>query len=304
MEYIQFEQELKSQLLNNNARKLIYKLVEAPYRFYSILSPLSFRTKLEQAFYRSQENKYYKFLTSCASNLFAKYGYKIMENKISITKPIEDNPETYIVQTASFTHLFQNEEDKIIYAILQKKRDVYSAKESIKLLDKFKSNLLILAQGYQDYTIKGYLWFVESEFRKNESYYHSNSVVQEEDSIKYSARYASEIFRDFDHREDWDEIELHIEKFKRQNYLDFIELPDLDTSQEALEALVELSDSAWEKLNSPTPAYINVRKSVFNEANENSNLFKAIALREIKLKAIDEDEFKLESMRLENRNKQ
>ncbi len=50
MNYEQFEQELKFNLLNNNAKKLIYKLAETPYRFISLLSPLNFKTKSRTSF--------------------------------------------------------------------------------------------------------------------------------------------------------------------------------------------------------------------------------------------------------------
>ncbi|MCE6090561.1 hypothetical protein J7894_00305 [Mycoplasmopsis agalactiae] len=301
MNYEQFEQDLKFSLLNNNAKKLIYKLAEAPYRFISFLSPLNFKTKLEQSFYRSQENKYYKFLSNCSVNIFSESRYEIAENSVSVTKFSADNPDEQIIESARFTFAFKDEENKKYYFIKQRKRDVFSANEAIKVWDKFKNDVELAKQSFADYKIIGILWFVDSEFRNNQQYYNSGSLVEDDLYISISAKYGFELFKGFELHEKWIEIELHLDKFKRQNYTDFLEFPNLDKDPEALEALIELSDSTWEKLNSPTPVYMAIRNAIFNEADENSNLFKALKLRDIKANMIDEDELKLALMKLQSK---
>ncbi|EIN15227.1 Hypothetical protein MAGb_3380 [Mycoplasmopsis agalactiae 14628] len=301
MNYEQFEQDLKFNLLNHNAKKLIYKLAEAPYRFISFLSPLNFKIKLEQAFYRSQENKYYKFLSNCSVNIFSESGYEIAESRVSVTKSSADNLDEKIIESARFTFAFKDEENKKYYFIKQRKRDVFSANEAIKVWDKFKNDVELAKQSFADYKIIGLLWFVDSEFRNNQQYYNSGSLVENELDINISAKYGFELFKDFELYEKWIEIELHLDKFKRQNYTDFLEFPNLDKDPEALEALIELSETAWEKLNSPTPVYMAVRSAIFNEADENSNLFKALKLRDIKANMVDEDELKLVLMKLQSK---
>ncbi|MBT1317467.1 hypothetical protein FCM86_01820 [Mycoplasma bovis] len=300
MNYEQFEQELKFNLLNNNAKKLIYKLAEAPYRFISLLSPLNFKTKLEQAFYRSQENKYYKYLSNFAINIFAESTYEIAENRVSVSKLIPNSDQQYEILNAKFTFSFKDENTKSYYFIKQRKRDTYSANEAIKIWDKFLFDIELAKQKYQDYKIIGILWFTDSEFKNNQTYYNSGSNVENESQTNISAKYGYELFQDFGLHEKWIEVELHLEKFKRQNYDDFLEFPDLDKDPEALEALIELSKSAWEKLNSPMPVYMAIRSAIFNEADENSNLFKALKLRDIKENMVDEDELKLAIMKMQN----
>ncbi|MBZ4226614.1 HpyAIV family type II restriction enzyme [Mycoplasma tauri] len=305
MEYEKFENELKMVLLSNNAKKLIYKLIDSPYRFSSNLHPFDFKVKFEQAFLRSQENKYYKFITQCAANMIASYGNKIIESKIVINRTIPNSEnEEYEILKANFTHVFVDDVNMKIIAITQKKIDIYSSNEALKNWEKFKESLSIISEAYSNYKIDGYLWFIDPEFRKNESFYHQNSVIQESDKYHYCARYGSELFSIFNSREDWNEMELHIEKFKRQQHKYFLNIPDLNTDPEALEALVELSESNWEKLNSPLPTYMFIRRSIFDESDPNSNLFKAIKYRQIKLVSNDEDELKLGIMRYENETKE
>ncbi len=48
------------------------------------------------------------------------------------------------------------------------------------------------------------------------------------------------------------------------------------------------------------PVYMAIRSAIFNEADENSNLFKALKLRDIKENMVDEDELKLAIIKMQN----
>ncbi|VEU75563.1 Uncharacterised protein [Mycoplasmopsis maculosa] len=294
MEYQEFEQTLRQVLLDNNSKKMIYKLIDAPYRFNSLMHPFEFKVKFEQAFIRSQENKYYNFIKDYALLLFNKYGYKTMENIIKINKVDKNDPQLFIVQNLRFSHVFLDEQNKNLYLVLQKKRDTYSLNESAKLLSKLKEMANDVSDLYKEFNIKAFIWFTEVDHRKNEEFYNTNTFINENEKVTCLARYSSELFAELNHSEDWDQFEIYLSKFKNYNYQDFLKLPDLDTDKEALETLVNLSNSAWDKLNSLEPIYINIRKSIFNERSENSNLFKAKKEREIIQNSSDEDILKNE----------
>ncbi|MGV2392847.1 UNVERIFIED_CONTAM: hypothetical protein O8I53_07610 [Campylobacter lari] len=117
MEYQEFEQNLKLSLLTNSAKKLIYKLIEAPFRFDSLMHPFNFKTKLEQSFIRSQENTYYKFIKDYATMLFNSYEYKSINPLIKITRPLGENKEKFEVIKYNFTHAFEKQDENTIYYI-------------------------------------------------------------------------------------------------------------------------------------------------------------------------------------------
>ncbi|WP_406616944.1 HpyAIV family type II restriction enzyme [Mycoplasmopsis adleri] len=294
MDFSLFQQQLKDALLNNNAKKLILKLIDAPYRYESLLNPFDFKTKLYQSFLRTQENKYYKFITNTSMALFASYNYEFIDkDKLIYSTSRTENDETIIdSKRANFSFAFKNEDTKKIYAVLTKKRDVYSANDTIQIFDKVKESSMVLANIFRDYKIETFLWFIEDTIRKNEEYYHANTTIVDTDKYELRVKYGAELFDHFNHIDDWKQVERELETFKNSNFKEFLVMPDLDTDEEALESLVELSESAWEKLNSVEPKYMKIRANVFNQSNPNSNLFKALKQREIIQISRDEDELK------------
>ncbi len=292
MEYFEFEQQLRSLLGTNNGPKLLYKLIESPYRYFSTLNPFNFKTKMEQSFLRSQENKYFKFIKDYADRLFFDYKYTLMENRVAINEVDQQNPSVINKTLISFSHLFKDENNKKMYAIIQKKRDIYSASESIKNLEVLKSRTELLSKAYPEYEVVGVLWFTEIIYRKNEEFYHTNTTIAEDEKFNYMIKYGSELFELFNNREDWEIFETYLERFKANDYKDFLLMPDLDSDPATLDAMVKMSNPMWEKLSSINPIYKQIRTLVFNEKNPKSNYLKAFQLRAYQETSIDDDEYK------------
>ncbi|WP_027334528.1 HpyAIV family type II restriction enzyme [Mycoplasmopsis felifaucium] len=303
MEYSEFETELKEILLNNNAKKLILKLVDAPYRYESILNPFSFKTKLEQSFLRTQENKYFNHIKDLAVSLFFKYGFDFIDSTFVINVLDPNYSDQSIQDIAKFNICFKSKDNKC-YCILIRKRDTYSANETVALFDKFKHYSEIAFKKIdRDPKLTTILWFIDEEYRNNEEYYNKATTVTDTDNYNIKIKYGSELFDMFNQIEDWKQIESYLNRFKNENYTDFLKMPDLDKDEEALETLVSLSPSAWAKLNSDSNIYVQIRKIIFNQEDPNSNYFKALKHRTIiENFAEDEDKIKMEIMKLNNKN--
>ncbi|QSF13610.1 HpyAIV family type II restriction enzyme [Mycoplasma sp. Mirounga ES2805-ORL] len=303
MNYIEFETNLKSLLSRSKGPNLLLKLIDAPYRFYSVLNPFSFQTKLKQTFLRTQENIYFKFIKTCAEEIFINNLKLIpMDNKIDVPFQINDENNEELNGSLSAkrvvpTFLFTNEEKTKVYSIFLRKRDVYGANEINKIFNKFKENSELLTNYFKESEVVSFLWFVDEENRKNEELLHEQTRILNINSSVLNVVYSSEIFAYFNAKEEWENINQYLMQFKFKNYDFFLNMPDLDSDKETYEALVNLSNSAWEKLNSDEPIYKEIRLAIFNDKNPNSNLLKAYQMRSIKQKTVDEDELKNETIK-------
>lgn len=311
MEYNQFEMELRSALTTDNGTKLLYKIIDAPYRFFSPLQPFNYKVKLEQAFLRTQENTYVKFIKYCAEYLITQYGFKLEKSSFKYTLPLkegEEFPEEIKVNAAMIFRQKENggdEETADICVIYLKKRDYYGAKEVTKLHDNIIKQLEVLRMIYPNNKIKGILWFLDNDYHKNVNFF--NECYDKEHSFEtpgFRAYYGAQFFKIFDKEEDWLLVENHIKKFKNSNYDYFLKMPDLDQDEDVLNAMINLNETSWQKLISPDEVYANIRQYIFNERNENSNLFKALKLRDIKRTSVDDDEEKRHILELENKANQ
>ncbi|WP_027120377.1 HpyAIV family type II restriction enzyme [Mycoplasmopsis lipofaciens] len=296
MDYNQFEIQLKKTLTTNNGPKLLMKLIDAPYRYISLLNPFNFKTKMEQSFLRTQENTYYKFLKEIAEYFLIQYQYELLDNNIQIHRPINENEfETVKLKP----QLLFTDQEKNLNVVWIKKRDTYSASKAVEIFEKFVQNIKDIQFGYKEYKIKGFIWFIDNEFHLNENYYLSQ-IDSNLDQLNLKIVYSSDFLAHFDHKSDWEQIEQHMYSFKQKDYNFLLEMPNLDTDSETLEFMINMSNSSWEKLISNDDIYLNIRNKIFDQRNENSNFFKALKIRNIKETALDEDDFKLKRMQFEN----
>ncbi|UUD35409.1 hypothetical protein NPA07_00850 [Mycoplasmopsis caviae] len=307
MEYNQFEMELRNALTTGNGTKLLYKIIDAPFRFFSPLQPFNFKVKLEQSFLRNQENTYVKYIKFCAEYLISQYGFSLEKSNFKYTleqKEGQEFPEDIKVNaTMIFKQRLSDREEgnEDICVVYLKKRDFYGAKEVSKIHDNIIKQLSVIRLIYPNNKIKGILWFLDNDYNKNINFF--NECYDKENTFGspgFRAYYGAEFFKLFDKEEDWLNIESHIRKFKSNNYDYFLKMPNLDQDEDVLNAMINLNERSWQKLISPEEVYKDIRQYIFDERNENSNLFKALKLREIKQTSIDDDEEKRRIIELQN----
>lgn len=271
------EQEIVSAMKQGIYKKLIYKLVEAPYRFNSFLNPFDFKTKLEQSFLRSLENSYLKWIRNQTLNEFLFKGFDAMKNRYRIMVVDNKEEDTYKQVSISFTHVLKDEKQKLIYVIEQKKRDVSGKKESIKLIEKFIEKVNIFSSFHKDYQIIAWLWFMDDEYTINKEYFEKSVLAKTTDIIDIRIAYGEELYKTLEFSTDWLSFRNNLLIFK--NHKHALEMPNINTDPEALEVLVNMSNSSWEKLNSNVDSYREIRQLIFDLNDTNSNLYKAFEER-------------------------
>lgn len=297
MNYNEFENLLKERLIKGNGPKLLIKLIDAPFRYFSLLNLFNFLTKLEQSFLRTQENNYYKFLNDLVVYFFISKKFETLENKLKVLTKDEES-DVILEHKINLSHLFRDENTKTLFCIWQKKRDYYSNNKAIEIIEKFKSDNYLIKKHFEDYQIKSYLWFVDEEIKTNKHIYiqHLNDDVENRINVVYG----SELFDFFEDNEYWKNIQNFQKTFKDKNHDFFLKMPNLDTDKETYEFMIEMSDSLWEKLNLDTEGHKLIREKIFDLRNENSNYLKAFKMRQIKATAVDEDEYKMKKYANEN----
>ncbi|WP_051617839.1 HpyAIV family type II restriction enzyme [Mycoplasmopsis iners] len=294
MDYQIFERDLKMKLTNGNGPKILLKLIDAPHRYFSLLNPFNFQTKIEQSFLRTQENNYYKYLNNLVDLFFVEKGYEIGENRIVFSKQITlENGEIALQEfKINVSHVYFNNQTKEAFVVWQKKRDDLSTKKADELIADLEVKINRLQEYYSDYQLKTYLWFVDTDLRNNAEYFYQAINVKPNLNTSLFVKYGAELFGDFEQAEYWEEIESFQRKFKSNNYDFFLKAPNLDSDKETYEFMVELSEPQWQKLVSDVPIYKQMRESVFDLTNSESNFFKAYKMREIKATSIDEEDYK------------
>ncbi|WP_406615198.1 HpyAIV family type II restriction enzyme [Mycoplasmopsis hyopharyngis] len=303
MDFDSFKINLKEQMNRAIHQKMIYKLIDAPYRFKSLFNPLSVFEKVEQSRIKSQEFAFNSFLKSLTSDELKKKSFVELENRYKFTILIDEEKETYQEKIVKFDHVFKNEQTNEIYLILQKNRDIYSYKKASEMIEKFINNTEVFVNHFQDNKVNAFLWFMDENYKNNQEFFANILSTKINDNISYHIYYAHEFFKHLDIESVWDTMVFNLNKFKNENSQELFIKPNLDLDPEALEVLVNLSNSSWEKLNSDSPVYKELRTIIFDDKNPNSNLLKAYEIRKIKANSKNDEEFKNNMLEYSNINK-
>lgn len=303
MDFDSFKINLKEKMNRAIHQKMIYKLIDAPYRFKSLFNPLNVFEKVEQSRIKSQEFAFNSFLKSLTSDELKKKSFVELENRYKFTILIDKEKDLYQEKIVKFDHVFKNEQTDEIYLVLQKNRDIYSYKKASEMIEKFIDNTEIFANHFQENKVVSFLWFMDENYKNNQEFFTNILSTKMNENIDYHIFYAYEFFKYLDIESIWDQMIFNLNKFKNENSQELFVKPNLDLDPEALEVLVNLSNSSWEKLNSDLPVYKELRTIIFDDKNPNSNLLKAYEIRKIKANSKDDEEFKNNMLEYSNINK-
>ncbi|WP_406617749.1 HpyAIV family type II restriction enzyme [Mycoplasmopsis lipophila] len=292
MDFDSFKINFKENVNRGIHKKIIYKIIDTPYRFKSIFNPINLINKIKQSTLRSQEFAFNKFLKSLTSDELKKQKFEELENKNKYIVLVDQEKDQYLEKKVNFDHIFKNEENKIIYLIDQKNRDIYSYKKANEMLEKFIDKASLYQKQNSDYKIHAFIWFMDDEYKVNKDYFCNVVEKKQNENIVYHIFYGDQFYRFMNIENEWIETIHNLENIKRVEPKELFVNINLDKDPEALEVLINLSNTSWEKLNSDDETYKQIRTQIFDDKNPNSNLLKAFDLREIKSKSKDEDEYK------------
>lgn len=294
MDYTSFELRANSILLNGNGPKLLQKIINCPYRYDSNLQPFNLITKLEQAFIRSQENKFYKFLIECAefliSQSFENEGIEYVKKSFVLRYLNTENTDEKLLSPEEITQktvtvrfrtsiAFIDKNSKTLNLIFAKKRDVLSSGDIEKLNANIEQRIKALQLNYIDYKINYSIWFVEDNYSINYDYFNNFATTINNENTRFSVFYGANLFNEFNKTAEWKDIQEHIKTFKEKDLSSYLKMPNLAIDPETYKYMCEMSSSMWEKLNSDDYFMTKIRELIFSAYKDN-NLTNAIKQRQ------------------------
>lgn len=272
MNYVTFETKIRFALSSQNGPKSLLKIINAPYRFWSTLSPLNMKIKYEQSFLRTQENNYYKFIKNCAEEIFAFNEYELIDNHFKIQYANEEGDIISKIIVSGFSFIDKENNLNIVFI---KKHDTLSKKQTIELTNKYEKIMLEFKKIYQDKNIVIYNWFIDPLQTKNFEFFSEYSQNYNSAQTKINFVYGAMLFDNYNLKDSWNKIENNIKQFKKQNYDFFLLPPDLNTDQETYEFMINMSQNSWDKLLSNDYEMTKVRETFFNVNDPKSNINRA-----------------------------
>ncbi|MEA4115341.1 hypothetical protein VBM87_00890 [Mycoplasma sp. 744] len=291
MEYKKFEENLLLFLSKNNSLNLLLKVLDNPEVYFSLTNALNVKIKMEQTFLRMQENKYHKFIKNLIEEYLIKQNYEIMKNRVILThEEIKNNQKETILLKSTFSFIAKDENKKEFIYIWAKKRDNFSLKKIEILLENYMLIAKKIINLYPDYKHKFYLWFIEETVKNNKE--NIFNLLNKNNEINFQVCYENELFKEWNDIDYFNSIKENQKRFKKTNYAYLNNFPNFDSDESILEDLVNLSENRWNLLMSPVKIYEQLRNNLFNLNNSNSNFYKAIKLRELKILAVDEEDYK------------
>ena len=261
--YDDFNKELNEKIKTDDDfyYELLITVINNPQRYTGIFRVSNAKTKLIQNVTQSREIKFGDFMEDVITWYISEMGYENMNKNIS------DN--------LLADQLFKK--DKIIYLIEQKIRDDHDSTKKEGQYNNFRKKYLFLKNKYPDYKIEAVMWFIDDGLRKNMKYYTEQAKTNSEADINVYIMYGGELFEKIFGRSDiWKELCGHLAKNKRERSNETLIIPDFDTSNEFLRALIKLKsekNNLYKKLISSKPEYIQLREELF-PTGKNLNLIK------------------------------
>ena len=255
--YKEFIEILNSKIKNGKEFyiELLKKIIDNPNRYCSTFRLASSKTKLIQNITQSQEIKFGDFLEDITTKYIEKLGY------LNLNKNLGKDNEGNILKA---DQIFTDNENKKIYLVEQKVRDDHDSTKKRGQFQNFNKKISFFKNKFPEMHLTAIIWFVDNQLIKNKNYY-LNEIKKS--SAKYKdveihLYYGKDFFESIKNGLlVWNEIVEYLTKARKQNSSIELKIPDFAKSDEIYEALIDLPDIYWNKLNSDK--YKNIREEFF-----------------------------------------
>jgi hypothetical protein len=243
---------------------LLEKIVSEPSRYSGVFRLSNAKTKIIQNVTQSNEIKFGDFMEEIVTDYIGLHGYNNLKKRL-ISEGGND---------LNVDQLFEN--DYNIFLVEQKIRDDHDSTKKRGQFENFLKKIEFIKK-QSNKKIIAIMWFIDDSKTKNKNYYLEQMESHKFSSIEMKLFYGADFF-DFlnNAHESWEELINHLIRYRDEQSKDVLEIPDFDTSDEVLEALVKLNDTYWKKLNSKTQQFELLRNELFPTKH---NLEKAKLIR-------------------------
>ncbi|MEA4821090.1 MAG: hypothetical protein VB122_02470 [Erysipelotrichales bacterium] len=242
--------------------ELLKTVIDNPSRYCGLFRLSNAKTKLIQNVTQSKEIKFGDFMEDIATDYINLLGYKNQEKGIGCDENGDRlNADQFFIK------------DNIMYLVEQKIRDDHDSTKKRGQFANFDKKVRLIKKQHPGMHLVAIMWFIDDGLVKNKNYYKqemNNSNYSDTDLFLY---YGGEFFESLNGgAEVWDEMVSYLERNRMENSQDIFTIPDFDSSDEILNALLNLPRIYWKKLLSNNTKYDLLRKELFSSGD---NLEKA-----------------------------
>ncbi|MDL2346208.1 HpyAIV family type II restriction enzyme [Campylobacter hyointestinalis] len=257
MEYNIFKNKLNNRIFGDDLNyEILLTVLNNPKRYIGIFRITNAKTKLIQNLTQSCEIKFGDFLEEILTSYIDEMGYENLDKNIGTDE--ENKP-------LSADQIFKK--DKQIYLIEQKVRDDHDSTKKRGQYANLIKKIRCLKQNFPNQKIKVAMWFSDDSLKKNRKFYKEQITNNTDDLVEISLFYGKEIFENLFERIDiWDELVSHLKQNKTERSNEILSVPDFDTSDEILKALLKMKENEpklIKNLLSNKTEFIELRKELF-----------------------------------------
>lgn len=246
---------------------LLEKIVKDPSRYTGVFRLSNAKTKVIQNVTQSNEIKFGDFMEEIVTEYVGLHGYNNLKKRLT-----SENSNDLIVD-----QLFEN--DTNVFLVEQKIRDDHDSTKKRAQFENFMKKIDYIKSHYSKSLI-AIMWFIDDSKTKNKNYYLEQMRKYNFEKIDMKLFYGADFFDFLDNaHQSWEEIISHLVRYRNEQSKDVIDIPDFDTSEEVLNALIKLKETYWKKLISKTQQFELLRNELFPTKH---NLEKAKMIRKSK----------------------
>ena len=254
--YNEFIQELHKKIKSGDDfyLDLLKTVIDNPSRYCGLFRLSNAKTKLIQNVTQSNEIKFGDFMEDIVTIYLDKMGYTNLPKDAGTD---EDGNRLSVDQ------LFIK--DNIIYLVEQKIRDDHDSTKKRGQFSNFDKKLRLIKRLYPNNQFIAIMWFIDNSLVKNKNYYKQQMENTHYENTTLNLYYGEEFFNSLENGQVvWNEIINHLMQLRLDNNNELVYIPDFANSDEMYNALINLPETYWRKLNSNTEKYEQLRRELFS----------------------------------------
>lgn len=235
-------------------KEIITTIIKNPYRYAGLFRLSNAKTKLLQNITQSREIKFGDFMEDIVTDYLGLRGFHNLPKWLGTNADGDDLSADQM-----------SEKDGILYFVEQKIRDDHDSTKKRGQFENFEKKIRHIRTIYPQYTLKAYMWFIDSSLKKNKNYYLQkiDEVCPVYADVEIGCVYGDDLFSQVLNEEEmWEEIKTYLSQWKSQ-HTNNIEIPNLDTDDTVFEAMKLLSASELQKLTSEEDIFVLIRRELF-----------------------------------------
>lgn len=236
---------------------LLKTVIDNPSRYCGLFRLSNAKSKLIQNLTQSKEIKFGDIMEELVTEYISRLGYTNFNKNLGA-----DENGDFLNVDQYFT------DGQTVYIVEMKIRDDHDSTKKRGQYSNFQKKIKLIMQKNPGKHIDASMWFVDDSLVKNKNYYKKMMDDEKLFSCTLHLYYGGQFFASLNGgRQAWDEIIEILTRYRMENSNVNIEVSDFGSSNEIYNALTQLPDKYWKKLNSSSPQFELLRKELFSNGD-------------------------------------